>query len=235
MGNKQPSFNFKHDEPIKRALLMGFDYSGRNVLQGPINDIRLADQVLSSTYEFKHIYMVTDGDIGSTLRSFIASSIDGDISVIHYSGHGEYTGGTNVLVEEDLDLITSKEITELFRVSKGRFLVVIDSCDSGRMVKLPNNYDPNLNVITTMDGLSTDNSDVLFFSSSERTQDAYESTHEGRIFGNFSYLFYRLIRDKPDMIWIDIFNQIYKKLKNQHPMLSSDNVQLFYQSPRNYI
>lgn len=236
MGN-QSSVNFQHQTPSKRALLFGFDYSGNNTLNGPVNDIQLARNTLINTYSFPEdtIYMYSDGNLPSLLRSFISSSIDGDINVIHYSGHGDYVNGTNVLVGEDMKFFTSSQMTEIFRMSKGRFLIVIDACDSGYLVKLPSTFDGQMNTIIT-DGVNNFISQIINFSGSGRIQLSYESRQDNGItYGNFSYAFYNYIGKNPNSLWINVYDTLNAELQNQDPVMSSNDMQLFYYKCNQYI
>jgi hypothetical protein len=240
MGNKQsnPKINFPfHTSPIKRALLVGFDYSGDNKLEGPVNDIKLAEETLISTYNFQpeNIFSYSDGNFNDLLYSFIQSSINGDQNVIHYSGHADYLLGSDYLVSEDMRVLTSGSMKKMFKEAKGQYLVVIDSCDAGGMLNLKNQYNGDTNTISVI-GQKNSNQDfssetrIVNFSSSGRTQKSFESEHgiNGKKYGDFSYWFYNELKNGKDMKWIDLYKEVYSQVEDQTPLIEVTNISLFY-------
>lgn len=240
MGSKQSktsTINFpSHSSPVKRALLVGFDYTGNKKLEGPVNDIKLAEDTLISSYNFKpeNIFSYSDGNFGDLLSSFISSSIDGDQNVIHYSGHADYLLGSDFLVSEDMRILTSNSMKKMFQKSKGQYLVVIDSCDADGMLNLKNRYNGDKNEITVV-GNKNDSQDfngetrIINFSSSGRTQKSFEEVQgDGKIYGDFSYRFYNELKNSQDIKWIDLYKEVYSQIEDQTPLIEVTNISLFY-------
>jgi hypothetical protein len=218
-----------HLLPEKRALLMGFDYSGVNKLNGTVGDITLAKSTLINDYQFldQNIYSFTDGDIYSLLLSFINSSIAGDVNYIHYSGHANNNGQSDYLINEDLSIITNNEISNLFSKAENRtFVFVVDACDSGAIFDLPFDFtDSGVKMLNN----KTINSNIISISSSADTQLSFESEHASvGVFGNFSYVFYNYIGDHPESTWIQAIQEVRKQLKDQYPELSVSKEYLMY-------
>lgn len=222
----------------KRALIFGFDYSGLNKLNGPINDANLASDTLINTFGFpkENISILNDGDILGPLSQFILSSSQGDINVVHYSGHGNYTSGTDHLVREDLTLISSSTISGLLTKASGNFLFVIDACDSGVIIQLPyvcNNTDNQISQVNN----NSFTCSVVNFSAAGRTQSSYESQQSnGIIYGDFSYVFYNYLDKYPGYNWINIYDGVYNIVQSiEIPNLNCSNVQLYYQAANVFI
>lgn len=239
MGNTIAKNNFKiHSTNIKRALLIGFDYSGSNKLKGPLNDIKLAAVTLIDSYSFpiSDVYSFTGGDLLTLLRNFINTSIEGDVNVIHYSGHGDYLNGTDALVREDLVLITGSQITELLVNAKGKFLFVIDACDSGEILDVPFSLKSmNSNIVKETDKQFS--CSIVNFSSSARNQNSYESTKQnGLMFGDFTYDFYMSLSINKNYTWLETYKFVTEGLKNMVvPVLNCNDIKLYYYTVNDFL
>jgi len=235
MGNTRsiPIYDFPiHLTPEKRALLMGFDYSGNNSLNGSVSDIKLAKSVLIDDYNFldQNIYSFTDGNIYSLLTGFLNTSIAGDINFIHYSGHATREGNVDELVNEDLSIVTSSELSNLlFKLTDRTVVFIVDSCNSGTILGLPFIYETDS---VKMQNTKTYSSSIINVSSSEDTQLSFEGPQNGTnvVFGNFSYVFYNYISQNPTSTWLQAVQAVRAKLNNQTPELSVSKEFLFYQA-----
>lgn len=237
MGNKQSAVS-RSIGSGKRALIFGFDYSGKNTLNGPVNDANLCKDTLISKYGFnsQNIIVLNDGDIMKPLTDFISTSGQDDINVIHYSGHGEYINGTDYLVREDLSKINSSQITNLLVKASGNFLIVIDACDSGSLVQLPFTCTTTDGKVTQVNN-NTFSCNVLNFSAAGRDQNSYESKQvNGIIYGDFSYDFYTTLSNGQTLTWMEIYDRVYDLVKNvEFPILNSSAVRLCYLKADDYI
>jgi hypothetical protein len=222
----------------KRALIFGFDYSGQNKLNGPINDGNLASNTLINSFGFpkENITIYNSGDMLVPLTEFIKSSVSGDMNVIHYSGHGEYINGTDYLVREDLTVISSINISNLLYSAAGNFLIVVDACDSGSIINLPYVCSNINNQITQVNNNSFTCS-VVNFSAAGRTQKSYEQDQgNGIIYGDFTYDFYTYLSKFPNYNWLSIFDGVYNNIQSiEIPNLNCSNMQLYYQEANTFI
>jgi hypothetical protein len=238
MGNKQSSKTRPRGIETKRALIFAFDYSGVNKLNGPLNDAVLVTNTLINSFNFQrdNITVLSDGDILGPMSKFINSSNDGDMNVIHYSGHGNYANGTDFLVREDLAEINGKDITKLFLKALGNFLIVIDACESGSLIELPYiMISNNNNIVQVNNNLFT--CSMVNFSAAGRTQLSYESAqNNGIIYGEFTYEFYNYLGKNPSSTFINIYNNVYISLQTiEHPTLNCSDKQLYYREANSFI
>lgn len=153
--------------PRKKALLIGINYRNTaNELQGCIKDIENVRDFLTQYCDFQpqNITMMSDdttaclptrANIQQQLQLLVQDCIEGDLLILHYSGHGSYIVDRSkdetdrrdeVLVP--LDFKTAGFLVDdwLFtnvaqRVPKGVTLYMFcDSCHSGTMLDLKYNY-----------------------------------------------------------------------------------------------
>lgn len=225
-------------QPLRRALIFGFDYSGLNKLNGPVNDAKLVSDTLIKYYgyDMSNITILNDGDILGPLTTFINESIDGDQSVIHYSGHGDYINGTDYLVREDLKFINSTTISQSLINGKGNFLIVIDACDSGSIVQLPYTCTSDSGDIQNVNE-NKFNCNIVNFSAAGRSQNSYESRQiDGLIYGNFTYDFYTTLSVAQTKTWLDVYKQVYREVMNTElPVLNCSDIKLYYRVVDDYI
>ena len=232
MGTSQSiSYKFPRDNvPTKRALLIGFDYSGQNTLKGSENDIKLAKKTLMETYGFeeKNIFPFTNGNLNSMLTSFINSSIPGDINFIHYSGHAtETNNNVEILVNEDLSIITSKQIFNILNKPNITTVLVVDACDSALIAGLPIELDKRTGADL--------NSNIISLSASEDHKLSFESIHGDATFGTFSYLLDNYVAINPDQTWTEVIRNVRTQLQTEIPTLSVSKQSLLNERIRNVL
>jgi len=159
---KPVSFVPTNSNGCKRAVLIGINYVGQSkALTGSHNDVLNMKEYLIDVCQFNalniHVLMddgtstnPTRQNITSALSTLVQSSKAGDVSVIHYSGHGDQLPSqTNPDGYDDticpVDFTTAGEIrdvelydTVVTNIAKGVYLsCLFDCCHSGSMLNLP--------------------------------------------------------------------------------------------------
>ena len=152
LGTAQPDSG-----PTKRALLIGInDYESDTVsdLTGCVNDIERMKILLQGKFGFDEVHLLADGEatragiLQAIEERLIGPSRDGDIALLHYSGHGsrmrdksgdELDGLDETIVPSDSRTdgvfdISDDEINALMtRLSEKtpHAVFILDSCHSG--------------------------------------------------------------------------------------------------------
>jgi hypothetical protein len=163
-------------QPDKYALLIGINYNNtENQLNGCINDTNNIKTLLTGTYGFKNINLLTDDtaiiptkdNIMKELISLLSNSISGDILFILYSGHGTQTTDISGDEIDGLDecivpinavnlntCITDDELNNVFKTylkPNVKVFCLFDSCFSGTILDLKYNYTTNNELIISKD------------------------------------------------------------------------------------
>jgi hypothetical protein len=146
-------------QPMKRALLIGCNYMGTDYrLQGCINDVNNLKSRLISAYGFEeaNVVMLTDqtatkptkATILSEFTRFLQTSVDGDVLVFQFSGHGTYTfdrngdeadGRDEMIVALDLQNIVDDDLSTIVQThlkANVTLYAFFDSCHSGTVLDL---------------------------------------------------------------------------------------------------
>jgi hypothetical protein len=158
--------SYKITENSKRALLIGinkYKFSSINQLQGCVNDVELMSRILQDKFDFptSHITILKDEEatrenILAAMNGLVNSTGEGDIVVIHYSGHGsqitdregdEKDGLDETIVPHDSGRSPNpnKDITDdeiylcLLRLSEKtpHITLIFDCCHSGTISRDP--------------------------------------------------------------------------------------------------
>jgi hypothetical protein len=147
---------------IKRALLIGIDYSGtKNNLNGCVNDCEHIDCLLTCKlgYKIDNIVFLNDSDpnnrdkmptrenILRELKTKIRETQKGDILFFFFSGHGnrckdvkriDKHGYEQGIVPLDMKIIMDEELRDLFSKlhQDCTIFIMTDSCFSGNIIDL---------------------------------------------------------------------------------------------------
>lgn len=127
-------------EPHYRALLIG-EENYDTVLNGPINDIKAMNNMLSglTAMDWK-IYPQADAtrdEIVSLIALAFGDATENDVSIFYYSGHGVTGSGdyySGALVTVDYSYIPMQDLAELLSAVPGKVIVLLDSCGSGAAI-----------------------------------------------------------------------------------------------------
>src|SRR5579875_2302896 len=127
-----------------------------NDLNGSENDVMSMSQILRDNFQFKDDHICTlksenatrDGILGAIQQHLIGKAKDGDVVVIHYSGHGSQVpnpdlpnGADGTIVPYDARMqgafdITGNELSEyLRRIRTKDVTVILDSCYTGDLIR----------------------------------------------------------------------------------------------------
>ncbi len=138
----------------RKALCIGIDeYSGRNRLNGCVNDAEAWEELLADNYSVRKLHNqdATWNGIMSSLKELISNSSRGQVLVVTYSGHGCQVGDRKVNDEGDgldealcpidfdsaADVIIDDDIGSLIgSLPDGVNLTfLLDCCHSGTMTR----------------------------------------------------------------------------------------------------
>jgi hypothetical protein len=154
--------------PVKRALLVGINYTGTSQqLNGCINDVVEVSKLLTSL-KYHEIVSLTDeasnlrtnkrptrDNIVYWIKEMLKKTGEGDTLVFYYSGHGSYTRDTNSDEADGKDELicpvdfatgrglTDDEMNSLFinnLHSGAKLRCIFDCCHSGSMLDLQYRY-----------------------------------------------------------------------------------------------
>jgi len=132
--------------PTRKALVVGVnDYGGPpNDLPSCVNDANVVTQLLQSSYDFKEVHTIRDGEatvarLEEELKWLAKSSRPDDRLVFYFSGHG-YTKLTDGIMEEFLVMRDglfddNRLVNETRDLAPGTLTVILDACFSGGMEK----------------------------------------------------------------------------------------------------
>lgn len=146
------------DEPVKRALLIGIDdYLAVTDLRGAVNDVELVQDILIGKFDMppENILTLTNdkatrlGILTAIEDHLIAPATEGDVIILHYSGHGsqmrdqpngdEVDGWDETIVPHDSRSngvfdITDDELNGMLAKLTAKtknVTFILDSCHSG--------------------------------------------------------------------------------------------------------
>lgn len=144
---------------MKKALLIGLNYSGGRKLNGCINDIHETKALLAGRGFTSFTELTDDGKsirptksaILSAMRTFTSSVKSGDLLAVFFSGHGGQCGGSKdekdrvneCIYSADFEIIVDDDIKAslIDPLPEGAKLYLhFDSCHSGSVADLPYNY-----------------------------------------------------------------------------------------------
>lgn len=91
---------------------------------------------------------VTTDKIISEIKGTFSNSCDDDLNIVYFCGHGGPTGGNEGHIyfgeqpdAKDLSIqMSHQQLLQTLLSYKGKFLVIIDSCDAGRIVKAADSF-----------------------------------------------------------------------------------------------
>lgn len=246
----------KHNEMIplkktyKNALLIGCNYKNSMYeLNGCINDATNIKKILTESYGFDNIVLMTDNtlitptkkNILAEITSLLHNANSGDILFLSFSGHGvnltdrngdEKDGLDEVIVPIDFDYIRDDELNSLIQdhLKKNVTLFALfDSCHSGTMLDLRYQYLDSTSSEKDTEELkySETEGNVIMISGcmdSQTSMDAYIRS-AGTYQGAMTFAFLESIKKKPNLSWKDLLTSMRDYLKNadyeQIPQLSS--------------
>lgn len=246
----------KHDEMIplkktyKNALLIGCNYRNTKYeLNGCINDAANIKKILTDSYKFDNIVLMTDDtpiiptkkNILVEITSLLHNANSGDTLFFSFSGHGVNVKDKNgdekdkldeVIVPIDFDYIIDDDLNELIRNHLKKdvtLFAIIDSCHSGTMLDLRYQYVDSTSSEKDTEELKyvETEGNVIMISGcmdSQTSMDAYIRS-AGTYQGAMTFAFLESIKKNPNVSWIDLLTSMRDYLKNadfeQIPQLSS--------------
>ena len=126
------------------ALLIGQTYGNHALfptLYGPPNDLEAMARCLSrlegTAYETVIEMDLTASGILSAIQQHFAGAEEQDVSLVYYSGHGNYSNDAamrGALVGVDGKFVTAAQLRAALDAVPGRKIVIIDSCFSGGLI-----------------------------------------------------------------------------------------------------
>ena len=238
------------EKTYKNALLIGCNYiNSEYELRGCINDATNINQILTESYGFDNIVLLTDETekkpnkeiILEELKQLLINASSGDILFLSFSGHGinlvdrngdEKDGLDEVIVTLDIEYITDDELNSLIQrhLKKNVTLFALfDCCHSGTILDLRYQYLDSTRVnkdTENLKNLETEGNVIMISGCMDRqtSMDAYIRT-AGTYQGAMTWAFLETINKHPELAWIDLLNRMRYYLKNadyeQIPQLSS--------------
>lgn len=140
----------------KRALLIGCNYPKTQFeLQGCVNDVFNMKRLFEECFGFDDFIILVDNDkkyekptgrrIKETLRQLVEKTKDGDILLMHFSGHGTQVASDDpseedmmdeCLVPTDMNLLLDDDLREIVKglPKDAVFTFISDCCHSGGML-----------------------------------------------------------------------------------------------------
>jgi uncharacterized caspase-like protein len=125
---------------LRTALVIG-NASYRNaILPNPVNDARLMTRTLTDIgYEVLKIENASTQQILDATRKWLRASLNAEIRVFYFAGHGVQVKGKNFLIPVDADFRSEEEvlmqsvnateiIDRLSRFDRGVNVVILDAC-----------------------------------------------------------------------------------------------------------
>lgn len=241
-------------EPSKRALLIAIDdYEVVSDLNGTGNDIALMRSVLISKFGFPEANILSisdaeatrDGIIDAIRTHLIEPSEEGDIVVLHYSGHGsqmrdasgdEIDGYDETLVPHDgrtegVFDISDDELNALLAelaTKTDNVTVIFDSCNSGSIsrgaaarVVAPDERDPPddaRNITPDGESMRALGANFVLISGARADQLANETRFEGKTYGAMTYFFANaLLTAGEDVVYRDVMEEVQTKVNARFP------------------
>lgn len=244
----------------QRAVLIGCNYGGTsNALQGCINDVFRVRDLLKTVYQFpeNNISILTDNksrddhlypsklNVLQAMRSLISQTHSGDISVIHYSGHGTtqssssstsitYPGTDDAIVPADVlnqgyfnqsALILDDELWEVIsKVPSGATLfVILDACHTGSALDLPYNMrldssNPSRYILDRVERRPETSGTVVLLSGCKDDQTSLDaSDNSGRPAGALTYCFCDYILRNPgaSITYADLLQHVRRSIQDK--------------------
>lgn len=135
--------------PNYRALVIGNDMykvQGATSLTGAVNDALKVRNLLelmeidNQKINVETKINLTGQEIYSGIKNRFKDNKYSDISYIYYSGHGSLLGNESAIVGVDMAGLTAKQLKENLDELKGKFIIIIDACNSGGFVEEFNKY-----------------------------------------------------------------------------------------------
>ena len=234
----------------KNALLIGCNYRNSEYeLNGCINDAMNINQILTESYVFDNIVIMTDDtptiptkkNILMEIEHLLQNANSGDVLFLAFSGHGvnltdrngeEKDGLDEVIVTLDLDYIRDDELNSLIRSHLKKnvtLFTLFDCCHSGTILDLryqyldSTRYDKN----TEERKYSETEGNVIMISGCmdrQTSMDAYIRS-AGIYQGAMTFAFLDTITKNPTVSWKDLLIKMREYLNNayydQIPQLSS--------------
>ncbi|EFJ51964.1 metacaspase type II [Volvox carteri f. nagariensis] len=146
--------------PSKRAVLIGCNYPGTNAaLRGCINDVWGMKAILEEFFGFgpSDITILIDTDpqylkptgknMKAKISEMVAAAQDGDVCVLHFSGHGtqipsyggdEKDGKDEAICPTDMNVICDDDLRALLKPLEAKpgvkFTFIADCCHSGTLL-----------------------------------------------------------------------------------------------------
>lgn len=234
---------------IRRALIMGLDYEGKDwELEGCINDAKNMQAELRTEWGFSEFMNMTDHtrnfpptrrNMEAALRWLTDGTGPEDSLVWHYSGHGDRQGSHDTIVPLDWDTqgqILDEQLRETVVTAvaaTGACLTVIfDCCHSGTGMQLKYNWqvDRNQNTIQPMtsEPVQALPANVVLYSASLDDQDADDTTDDnsGLSYGTMTHALLTVLnRFNRRISLADLLVQAQKLIhitSQQRPQLSSE-------------
>jgi hypothetical protein len=234
----------------KNALLIGCNYrNSTNELYGCINDATNIGQVLTTTYGFDNVKLMTDdtptipskNNILAEIKALLNNASSGDVLFLSFSGHGinvrdkngdEKDGLDEVLVSIHLELITDDELNRLIRKHLKKnvtLFALFDCCHSGTILDLRYQYLDSTRANKNSEErkyLETESHVIMISGCMDRqtSVDAYIKPMDSYQ-GAMTYVFLETIKKNPTVSWLDLLNSMRGILRSanysQIPQLSS--------------
>lgn len=127
-------------EQRRKALVIGnANYQHTRALANTRNDASTMAEFFRSTgFDVTEVHDLKYADFRSSLRDFAQASVQAEMAVVYFAGHGLETAGVNYLLPVDARLATSADleyeaitlntILELLREQRLLSLIILDAC-----------------------------------------------------------------------------------------------------------
>lgn len=225
---------------VRKSLLVGINYQGKEKLSGCINDIKMVSQLLKSyDYSLKNRIFLRDDKIHdlptrdrilNELEAMLRQARPGDCLFVEYSGHGgsvqDVSGDekdgrdeclfpcdyqdTGVILDDDLYAILEESLLNGVRIT-----FLIDACHSGTMLDLPFNYmfdEKKDDIQFSLQGRKGREMDVVMISGCLDTQTSADAWFNKQANGAMSKAFHECLTKYPDLSYRDLIKMMNRKL-----------------------
>ncbi|MBR2288938.1 MAG: caspase family protein [Clostridia bacterium] len=159
---------YRLTNPARFALLIGQSYENTptlDTLEGPDNDVHSLQTMLGSMsgtpYWISLKQDLTANGILSAASSVFSEALPGDICLLYYSGHGNYSTSASLngaMIGVDDQLVTMSQLRAVMDTIPAEKIIVMDSCYSGQL--LQTNSTMSINQFGTMTVTSNPSMDL---------------------------------------------------------------------------
>ena len=160
-------------------------------LSNPANDARAMAQRFRDA-RFDAVDLVTDAtgeEFRRALREFTRKSLDADLAVVFYAGHGVEIGGTNYVIPVDAKLTTDLDVEDeaigLDRIvralepARKLKLIIVDACRENPFVPTMRRVSASRAVERGLGRVEVDGADTLIAFAAKAGSTAADGTEEG--------------------------------------------------------